>query len=228
MMSKLFRVAIIDRHPLFREGVITMLTSVEGIEVVGQGTTAADALRVARELTPEVMLLDVDLPGGGIKAANGIADACPNVRIIMLTASEDEKDVTAALQAGARGYILKGSSGHEVVEAVRAIGKGGSYVAPSLAARLLINSNRIKAVDHHNPFDFTPREEEVFALVSQGLSNKEVARKLNCIDRTVKHHMTNIMQKLNVRNRVEAVVKFQPRPPGLSKDSPRATHRYWS
>jgi two-component system nitrate/nitrite response regulator NarL len=211
-MSKLFRVAIIDDHPLFREGVASMLTSVDGIEVVGQGSTAADALKIAQECFPDVMLLDVRLPGGGVEAAASIARACPNVRIIMLTASEDEQDVASALQAGARGYILKGSSGHEMVETVRAIAGGDSYVAPNLAARLLIKRGKRTATDAvHNPRDLTSREVEIFALVARGMSNKEVARSFKCTERTVKHHMTSIMQKLNVRNRVEAVLKFRPR-----------------
>jgi DNA-binding NarL/FixJ family response regulator len=212
-MSKLLRVAVIDDHPLFREGVVSLLTSVDGIEVVGQGATAAEALRVAQELLPDVMLLDVGLPGGGVEAAGSIARTCPNVRIIMFTASEDERDVASALQAGARGYILKGSSGHEVVQTLRAVAGGDSYVAPNLAARLLIKqSKRIEAVVDQNPHNLTSREEEIFALVALGMSNKEIARRFNCTERTIKHHMTNIMQKLNVRNRVEAALKFHHRP----------------
>jgi two-component system nitrate/nitrite response regulator NarL len=208
----LVRVAIIDDHPLFREGVANMLASVDGIEVVGEGATAADALKIAAELAPDVMLLDIGLAGGGIEAAASIARACPNLRTLMLTASEDEQDVAAALQAGARGYILKGSSGHEVVEAVRAIAEGDSYVAPNLAARLLTQrSKRMEAVVDENPHDLTSREGEIFAFVAQGMSNKEIARSFNCTERTIKHHVTNIMQKLNVRNRVQAALKFRPK-----------------
>jgi two-component system nitrate/nitrite response regulator NarL len=212
-MPNLLRVAVIDAHPLFREGAVNMLTSVDDIEVVGQGATADDALKVARECDPDVMLLDVRLPGGGVEAAARIARVCPNVRTLVLTASEDERDVTSALQAGARGYILKDSSAHEVVEAVRAVARGDSHVAPSLAARLLINKGkRIEAVVDAHRHDLTSREGEIFVFVSQGLSNKEIARKFKCTDRTVKHHMTHIMQKLNVRNRVQVALKFQPRP----------------
>jgi two-component system, NarL family, nitrate/nitrite response regulator NarL len=212
IMPNFIRVAVIDDHPLFRSGAVGMLASAGGIEVVGEGATAADALKVAKELTPDVMLLDVNLPGGGIEAAASIAGACPDVRTLMLTASEDDKDVALALEAGARGYILKGSSGPEVVEAVRAIGKGECYVAPNLAARLLMKHQRtqIEIVEDDNPHDLTSREAGVFALVAQGMSNKEIARSFKCTDRTVKHHMTNIMQKLNVRNRVEAALKFRP------------------
>jgi two-component system, NarL family, nitrate/nitrite response regulator NarL len=204
------RIAVIDDHPMFREGTVKVLTGADGIEVVGDGATANDALEIARECVPDVMLLDLNLPGGGIEAAASIARTYPKVRTIVLTASEDEQDVTSALQAGARGYILKGSCGHEVIEIVRAIVRGDSYVAPNLAARLLVRKGQqVKAVVNDSPGDFTSRETEIFQLVSRGLSNKEVARSLKCTERTVKHHMTNIMQKLNVRNRVQAVLKFR-------------------
>jgi DNA-binding NarL/FixJ family response regulator len=203
------RIAVIDDHPMFREGTVVVLTKANGIEVVGEGATATDAVAIAREHIPDVMLLDLHLPGGGIEAAASIARTCPNVRIVALTASEDEQDVTSALQAGARGYMLKGSSGDEVVETVRAVVRGETYVAPTLAARLLVNrGKRIEVTADDDRRDLSSREEEIFALVAQGRSNKEVARSLNCTERTVKHHMTNIMQKLNVRNRVEAVLKF--------------------
>lgn len=208
ILCKPIRIAVVDDHPLYRAGTIQFLTQTEGFEVVGEGATAADALTIARERTPDVILLDLHLPGDGFGAIADIARDCPNVRTIVLTVSEDAQDVASALAAGARGYILKGSSGADVVETVHAIAGGKSYVAPNLAARILVNKAQIEAVVHDNPHDFTSREEEIFALLSQGLSNKEIARRLNCTERTVKHHMTNIMQKLNVRNRVQAVLKF--------------------
>ena len=209
-MTNPIRIAVIDDHPLYREGTVQMLRRVHGIEVVADGATAADALKVAQECLPDVILLDLGIPGGGIEAAANIADVCPYVRIIMLSASENEQDVTSALQAGARGYILKGSSGSEVVETVRAIARGESYVQPNLAARLLIKeAKRIEAVVIDKLRNLTSREDEIFALVSRGMPNKEVARCLKCTERTVKHHMTNIMRKLNVRNRVQAVLKIR-------------------
>jgi DNA-binding NarL/FixJ family response regulator len=220
------RIAVIDDHPMFREGTVRVLTAADGIEVVGEGATATDAVAIARERIPDVMLLDLHLPGGGLNAVSSIARACPKVRIVALTASEDEQDVTSALEAGMRGYILKGSTGHEVVETVRAIFRGESYVAPNLAARLLIKAGkRIEAIVVDDQRDLSPREEEVFALVAQGRSNKEVARSLKCTERTVKHHMTNIMQKLNVRNRVEAVMKFH-RANTSARDYPGNLMRY--
>jgi two-component system nitrate/nitrite response regulator NarL len=202
------RVAVVDGHPLFRAGTIQALTTTDGIEVAGEGATAADALRIARELSPDVILLDLRLPGGGVEAIARITRDCPKVRTIVLTASENEDDVASSLQAGAQGYILKGSSGLDVIRTVRAIARGNSYVAPSLAARLLIKGSQIKAAAKKKPHDLTSREEEVFGFVSRGMSNKEIARCVKCTERTVKHHMTNIMLKLNVRNRVQAALKF--------------------
>jgi two-component system nitrate/nitrite response regulator NarL len=214
-MSGAIRNAVIDDHPMFREGAVQTLTCTEGIEVVGEGATAADALKVAEELRPDVMLLDISLPGGGVEAAASIARACPSVRAVMLTASESELDVASALQAGARGYILKGSSAAEVVETVRAIFKGESYVAPSLAARLLIQMGKRNEVVTSKPVsDLTAREDEILALVSSGMTNKEIANRLRLTERTVKHHMTSIMRKSNVRNRVEAMLMFRRKADG--------------
>jgi len=208
-MLSAIRIAVIDDHPLFRESVVETLASAGSFEIVGEGATAGDALRLAQDLVPDIVLLDLRLPGGGVQAATSIVSVCPTVRIIMLTASDSEQDVIAALRAGAQGYILKSSSGLELVQTVRDVARGNSYVAPNLAGRLLINRGKGIETMVVDPFrDLTSYEERIFALVSQGMSNKEVARQLDCSERTVKHHMTNIMRKLNVRNRVEAVLKF--------------------
>jgi DNA-binding NarL/FixJ family response regulator/predicted transcriptional regulator len=132
--SGAIRIAVVDDHTMFREGAIKILASAHDIKVVGEGATAADALKVAEELQPDIMLLDMNMPGGGVEAAVNIARVCPSVRTVMLTSSESEFDAVSALEAGARGYILKGSSGAEVVETVRAIFRGEFYVAPRLAA----------------------------------------------------------------------------------------------
>jgi DNA-binding NarL/FixJ family response regulator len=206
-MTDLIRVAVIDDHPLFREGVVNMLKSVGEFDVVGTGAGVFDALKIAREKTPDIVLLDVNIAGGSLEAASELIQAYPTIRVIMLTASDDERHVESALKAGVSGYILKGNSGQEVVEAVRSIAMGKSYVAPNLAARLLLRrSKRCTAVPE---YDFTSREKDVFASLARGMSNKEIARTFNCTERTVKHHVTNIMQKLNVRNRVQAALKFQ-------------------
>jgi len=205
------RVAVVDDHPMFRQGVVNLLRKAGDIEVVGEGATASDSLKIAQQRVPDIILLDVSIAGGGIEAAAALAGAHPDIRVIMLTASEDEQHVASALKSGARGYILKGCSGQEVVEAVRAIARGESYIAPNLAARLLSKKRcETEPVSDCNSRNLTSREAEVFALVARGMSNKEIARAFNTTERTIKHHMTNIMQKLNVRNRVQAAMKFLP------------------
>ncbi len=211
-MPDAIRIAVIDDHPMFREGAVQIFACMDDIKVVAEGATAADALRVAQELRPDVMLLDISLPGDGLDAAASIARTAPGVRTVMLTASESELDVACALKAGAQGYILKGSSGAEVVETVRAIYNGQSYVAPSLAARLLIQVGKRPEVVADKPEkDLTGREEEILSLVSRGMTNKEIANRLELTERTVKHHMTSIMRKSKVRNRVEAMLMFRRR-----------------
>jgi DNA-binding NarL/FixJ family response regulator len=211
-VSDAIRIAVIDDHPMFREGAVQIFACMDDIEVVAEGATAADALRVAQELRPDVMLLDISLPGDGLDAAACIARTSPGVRTVMLTASESELDVVCALKAGAQGYILKGMSGAEVVETVRAIFSGQSYVAPSLAARpLLAMGERPERVADKPAKDLTGREEEILSLVSRGMTNKEIANRLELTERTVKHHMTSIMRKSKVRNRVEAMLMFRRR-----------------
>jgi two-component system, NarL family, nitrate/nitrite response regulator NarL len=209
-MPDAIRIAVIDDHPMFREGAVQIFASMDDIEVVAEGATAADALKVAEDFRPDVMLLDIGLPGGGLEAAAVIAGTFPSVRAVMLTASESARDVAAALQVGARGYILKGSSGAEVVETVRAIFYGESYVAPSLAARLPIEmAMHAKVAAHKCGDDLTSREGAILSLVSLGMTNKEVANRLHLTERSVKHHMTHIMRKSKVRNRVEAMLMFR-------------------
>ena len=207
-MSERIRIAVVDDHPIFRDGVVHILKSAKSFDVVGEGSSAADAIRISRECQPEVMLLDISMPGGGVEAAASISQSHPDMRMIMLTVSEQEEHVSASLQAGARGYILKGTSGPELLGIVRSVYQGDSYVTPGLAARLLIQARqRAKAEQTKNPLsDLTSREEQILAHASRGMTNKEIANALSLSDKTVKHYMTNIMQKLNVRNRVEAVL----------------------
>jgi DNA-binding NarL/FixJ family response regulator len=213
-MTDRIRVAVIDDHPLFREGVAHTIRSSKVLEVVAEGACADDAIRIVRDELPDIVLLDVSMPGGGIEAARAISHSCPAVKTIMLTVSESEEHVSQALAAGAHGYVLKGTSGPELINTMRAVARGESYVSPSLAARLLTVSRRAPQVSNEDSdrADLTPREEGILDHVAQGMTNKEIARRLNISEKTVKHYMTNIMQKLHVRNRVEAVLAFQRKP----------------
>ncbi len=213
-MGNRIRIVLADDHPLYRDGVSTSLSSEPGFEVVGECATADEAVSVVSNLLPDVVLLDIAMPGGGIDAAERISTACPVVKILMLTASEDENDVYAALETGASGYILKGIGGDELIAIVRAVYDGESYVSPNLAARLLIDLRKggRGGSRQGDPFaELTAREEQILKSVAQGLSNKEIALKLTLSEKTIKHYMTNILKKLQVRNRVEAAIKARGR-----------------
>lgn len=213
MLQKI-RVAVIDDHPLFREGVIQTFCKSEGFELVAMGASCDDAVQIAKGANVDVMLLDIQLPGGGGIEAAQLINALPShTKIIMLTASECEDHVSAALEAGACGYILKGISGRDLALTVRAVQNGDTYVTPTLAARMLKSIHRRPPVTKPEPamFILTPREEDILECVAVGQTNKEIANKLNISEKTVKHYMTTIMHKLHVRNRVEAAVKARLR-----------------
>jgi DNA-binding NarL/FixJ family response regulator len=206
----MIRVVVVDDHPLFLEGVVQSLDAGEDTTVVGKGRCADDAMQLAVELLPDVILLDVNMPGGGIAAARNLASACPVVHIGMLTASKNDDDVTQSLQAGAHGYILKGISGSELNKFVKALHAGDMYVSPDLAALLLLESmNQSKpaaAGTVHSLDMLTKREEQILQGIAQGWSNREIGNELSIAEKTVKNYVTNVLQKLNVRNRVEAAV----------------------
>ena len=211
-MPNRIQVAVVDDHPLFRDGVTNTLAASPNIDVVGQGETAEDAIRLARDHLPDILLLDISMKGGGIIAAREISAAYPVVKIVMLTVSEREEDVVASLKAGARGYILKGVTARDLVRVVQSIHAGEAYVSPTLAASLLLEWR--EGQDGTNtptsPLEeLTERERQILELLATGRSNKEIARELDLSEKTVKHYMTNILQKLHVRNRVEAALLAQ-------------------
>lgn len=221
-MTEPIRIVIVDDHPLFLEGVTATLSAETDMEVVGEGGSAADALRLATTLLPDVLLLDVTMPGGGLAAAQAVTAACPVTKIVMLTFSEAEDDVLAALKHGARGYVLKGVTSKELKAHVRAVYAGEVSMTPSLAAGLLfelttgtrgaVRAPHAGPAPQHDPVaDLTRREQEILELVAAGKSNKEVGKTLLITEKTVKHYMSNILQKLQVRNRVEAALLAQKR-----------------
>jgi two-component system, NarL family, nitrate/nitrite response regulator NarL len=210
-MSDKIHLVIVDDHPLFREGVVNTLRAEPGLEVVGQGTTAEDAIRLVGDLLPDLILLDLTIPGGGMNAAQAIATACPVTKIVILTASEEEDHVVLALKTGARAYILKGVSARELVSILRAVGAGAGYVPPALAARLLaeLTGGATARPVADTLSELTEREYQILERVAAGCINKEIAQQLSLSEKTVKHYMTNILQKLQVRNRVEAALLAQ-------------------
>jgi two-component system nitrate/nitrite response regulator NarL len=215
-MSKMtgqIRIGVVDDHPLLREGVVGTLRAA-AMDVVGVGASAGDAVQLADEHAPDVMLLDISMPGGGVEAARAIAKSHPKIKTIMLTVSEREDDVIAAMEAGARAYVLKGIGGPELLATIRSINKGETYITPQIAARVLSKMQgratpggaaKTKAVES----ELTIREEQIMDQVCQGLTNKEIALKFSLSEKTVKHYMTSVLQKLQVRNRVQAVIALQ-------------------
>jgi two-component system nitrate/nitrite response regulator NarL len=207
------RVAVVDDHPLFREGVTQTFHDSKEIDVVAMGASRDDAVKIVKESGPDILLLDIQLPGGGIEAAQYISGLAARTKIIMLTASENEDDVSASLEAGACGYVLKGISGRDLVRTVLAVQNGDIYVTPTLAARMLKSIHQRPAMPkpEKTAFVLTPREEDILECVSVGQTNKEIAIQLSISEKTVKHYMTTIMHKLQVRNRVEAALKAKQR-----------------
>jgi two-component system, NarL family, nitrate/nitrite response regulator NarL len=203
------RVAIIDDHPLMRKGIVQALCSEPDLDIVGEGGSADDAVALAERLLPDVMLIDINMEGGGLNALKRIANSCPAVACIVITVREDEETVSQALRVGARGYMLKGIGGSELAATIRAINQGEVYITPSLAARLLmIGTTKHDAVNSSQArFDvLTAREDEILRLIAKGMINKEIGTVLDISEKTVKHYVTNILQKLQVRNRVEAAL----------------------
>lgn len=203
-----FRIVVVDDHPLYREGVARTLADDPAIEIVGQGGDTDSAVHLARQHRPDLVLLDLSMPGGGgIEALRRIKALEYPPKVAILTVSEDDDDVMRALKAGASGYLLKGIGARELVAIVKDFARGQTYVTPTLAGRIL-NAMRDGAVRKvPNPIDdLSKREEDILKLVAEGKSNKEVGRALDLQEKTVKHYMTSILQKLHARNRVEAAV----------------------
>lgn len=202
------RIVVADDHPLYREGVARSLADDAAFAVVGQAADADGAVELVERLAPDIALLDLSMPaGGGISALRRIMSLPVTPKVAMLTVSEEDDDVMQALKAGAVGYILKGVGSRELVSIVKDVARGQSYVSPALAARILNAMREGGAKRVQNPLDdLSRREEDILKLVAEGKSNKEVGRALDLQEKTVKHYMTTILQKLHVRNRVEAAV----------------------
>lgn len=202
------RILVADDHPLFRGGVVLTLVEHGGFEVVAEVGDADAAVAEAERLLPDIALLDISMPGSGLAAAARIGRSLPAVAIVMLTVSEADEDLLAALKSGARGYALKGVGAEELAGLLLHVAGGGSYVSPSLAARVLSTLHERRGpVPVEGGEELNRREERILRLVALGRSNKEIGLELDLQEKTVKNYMTNILQKLQVRNRVEAALK---------------------
>ena len=209
----MIRVLVADDHPIFRDGLIKSLEETGEFRVIAKAGNAEDAIRLADQKRPDIALLDLSMPGGGILAAREIARHQTANQVAMLTVSEDDEDVSNALSSGALAYILKGVSASELRRILKNVHKGEAHVTPNLAAKVLsIMSVKPKQESSASLLDsLTKREEDILRLVAKGQSNREIAEALSLQEKTVKHYMTAIMGKLHARNRVEAAVMAHDR-----------------
>ena len=206
-MPETINIVVIDDHPLILEGLTSTLDSVDDFKVLGQGGNYTDALDLANEMLPEIILLDISMPGGGVEAARDIHLALPEIKLIILTASEDENDVKSALQAGVNAYILKGIGGKELIDIVRWISSGQTFISPSLAGDIFSHSFNEESSQATNLLDdLNDRENSVLKGLERGLTNKQIADELFLSEKTIKHYMTSILQKLQVKNRLQAAL----------------------
>ena len=203
------RVLVVDDQELFRRG-LTMLLAVEpGIEVVGEAGDGVEGTILATRTTPDVVLLDIRMPRrSGIEACRAIKDAVPLTKIVMLTVSDEEADLYEAVKSGAAGYLLKDSSIEEVAQAVRVVADGQSLISPSMAVKLIDEFKQMSRPerDHVPGLRLTDRELEVLRLVAKGMNNREIAKDLFISENTEKNHVRNILEKLQLHSRMEAVM----------------------
>ena len=203
------RVLIADDHQLFRDGLRALLLSAPDTELVGEAVSGEEVVAMAASLQPDVILMDIQMPGiNGIKATGQIVQASPHIAVLMVTMFENDHSVFAAMRAGARGYVLKGSKNNEILRAIRAIGNGEAIFSPGIATRLMDYFNSMRPTQHPDVFpELSDREREVLALIAQGLRNSEIAEKLVISPKTVRNHVSNILSKLQVADRTEAIIR---------------------
>ena len=198
------RILVADDHPMLREGLIAVLSTQQDLEVVGEAADGSEVVRLADSLKPDVILLDLEMPGlSGVAALEKLRDADSTARTIIFTAYDTDERILGALRAGARGYLLKGAARTEIFDAIRTVHAGGSLLQPVVTNKLLQTMSRAERREETEPL--TPREIEVLALLSQGLQNKEISVRLFISERTVKFHVSSIMHKLGAENRTETV-----------------------
>lgn len=214
-MPESIRVLICDDHELFREGLRRALEIEEGIEVIGEAQDGQEAVQKTEELFPDVVLMDIRMEvaaseRSGLKATGLIKDHVPSTQVLMLTASEDQSDLFDAIKVGASGYLLKGSSGREVADAIRDVNSGVSLISPAMASKLIsefVNLSQQKTEGSGTSrAQLSTRETEVLRLIAKGYSNKKIAVELDVSENTAKKHVRNILDKIHMRSRVEAAL----------------------
>lgn len=205
-MSNEIRIAVVDDHPIFCAGLKRTFGRVKDMTLVAMGGSASDALRIAKQEQPDILLLDVTMPGCGLAAAGAIKELGLPCQVIILTGSDDDGHLASAFAAGARGYVLKGSTSAELIDAVRTVHSGQPYVTSTLSTRILVHAARKSEVaSNAATHGINARERQILEFASQGLTNQDIAVRLGLALPTVRNYMSAIFDKLQVRNRAEAV-----------------------
>ncbi|MFL5805900.1 MAG: response regulator [Roseiflexaceae bacterium] len=213
------RILIADDHPLFRKGMHALLASLTDMEVVGEAATGDEAITLAATLQPDVILMDLQMPGGGgLAATRQIVQTSPHIRILVVTLFEDDDSVFTALRAGARGYVLKDVDEAEMLRAIQAVGHGEAIFSPAIAARVLDFFATARFAVPKEVFPtLTEREREILQLIAQGHTNADIARQLALSAKTVGNYVSNIYSKLQVADRAEAIVRAREAGRGLDR-----------
>ncbi|HEX9016233.1 MAG TPA: response regulator transcription factor [Chloroflexota bacterium] len=204
------RVLLVDDHALFRAGIASLLASRPGVEVVGEAQNGREAVAAAQQLKPDIILMDLHMPGmDGIQATREISSELPQVKVVMLTVSDQDKDLFDAIKSGAHGYLLKNLEPEDLFQYLAGISRGEAPISRSMATRILSEyasqASRPREAERSEPDEIlTPREREVLALVAGGATNKEIAVALTLTENTVKNHLRNILEKLHLENRTQA------------------------
>jgi DNA-binding NarL/FixJ family response regulator len=199
------RIAVVDDHPIFREGVAQALGSAEDLEIVAEGSSADEAIEIAQNHLPDVLLLDINMPGCGIDAVRAITRQCPRVKVMMLTVSSADDDVDMAIDAGAHAYVLKGISGPDFIHSVRTLHEGEHFLRPDIAARLLAKAKRSSIASAELP-TLSQKEEEILRYLANGMNKAEVAREIGMEENLVSDFIGNILQKLHIRAILESAL----------------------
>jgi len=212
------RILIADDHPLFRDGLRALLNSLAGTEVAGEATSGDEAIAKAAALQPDIILMDINMPGvNGIEATRKILQTSPHIGILVVTMFEDDDSVFAAMRAGARGYMLKGADQTEMLRAIQAVSSGEAIFSPAIATRLMHFFSRPAPAAITQAFpELTEREREILTLIAQGHNNGDIAAKLVISPKTVRNNVSNIFSKLQVADRAQAIVRA--RAAGLATD----------
>lgn len=204
------RVLVVDDHPIFREGLLAALDGAPGIEIVGEAATGEEALSAVGRLAPDVVLLDLNLPGiSGIEVTHALARDHPDVRVLILTMQADDESLFAAVRAGAAGYLLKGAHRQEVIRAVTAVASGEAVFGAPVASRILAQlTGQGRAAGAAAPFpQLTERERAILDLVALGLGNQAIATRMHLAPKTVRNNVSTILQKLQAADRAEAIAR---------------------